>query len=493
MRTESTRELLGWSVALGVSLVAAAQVAASPRSELLFRDGDSLIVAMLSRSLLAGEPLDWAMSSVLFLPEIAVFTGISAVLPIGVNGVLAVNAVVNLLGVYGAVRLAAGRRGAGRAPVAWSVLAVGVFGLLAIAELSPSRDALELASLQLTTTYYSATVVAVMLVIGLARRRLDGSGPWPVAGIALIATAATTSNPLFAVWATVPLTAVLLVGASRTTRRGRMLIPAAALLGGTALGFLARIPFSAWITNTGAGYAQPGQWAQSVDYYTGLLVERMSSAAGMIGTLLTVALIVHAVVRTLRAGSAGERLVAAAGWVLPLLVVVGAIALGTHAARYLQPVAFAPVLALVARPVTVRMPRLLAAVAVVVAALAGALSIPRLVASAQTPDADLDCVTAWIGASGQTGAGQFWTVRLPKAHLHDPARLVQVDHHLNGYAWLVNRTDFAEERVSFLIEDAQSLQWELPVAVVPDEIVQCGRYTILDFAPGALPLGPAHS
>ncbi len=67
-------------------------------------------------------------------------------------------------------------------------------------------------------------------------------------------------------------------------------------------------------------------------------------------------------------------------------------------------------------------------------ALGGILSIPRLAAAAEVADPDLTCVTDWVDASGRTGAGQFWTVRLPKLHLDDPAQLVQVDHELRGYA-----------------------------------------------------------
>ena len=70
---------------------------------------------------------------------------------------------------------------------------------------------------------------------------------------------------------------------------------------------------------------------------------------------------------------------------------------------------------------------------------------------------------------------------------------MQVDHRLNAYAWLVNRTDFAVGEVSFLVEDSQTVQWDLPVSAVPDEVVDCGRYSILDFGDATLPLGPAHS
>lgn len=493
------REAAGWVAAAALAIMVAAQVAASARSTLLFRDGDSLVVAMLARSAQAGEPLDWALSSVLFLPESAAFATLDSLLPLGLTGLLAVNAVVNLLALYGALRLAAGRRRQGFAPVAWSLAALALFGLLAVTEASPSRDALELASLQLTTTYYSSTVVAVVLMVGLLRRALDGgrTAVAPAVAVVAVSAVATLSNPLFAVWGSVSLAVILVFALIRRGDRTRTAALLAALVGGTTAGFLGRIPLSAWIANTGAGYAQPAEWAQSLDYYGGLLGERLSTPGGVFGGLVTVALVAFAIRRTVRAATAGERLAAAAGWMLPLLVVIGAIALGTHAARYLQPVAFAPLLAVVAAPRAPRMPsrpaRQLAAGVGVVLLIGGGLSIPRLSAAAQAPDPDLSCVVDWVDDSGRTGAGQFWTVRLPKAHLEEPERLVQVDHRLNGYAWLVNRADFEVGAVSFLVEDARTVEWDLPVPAVPADVVDCGRYRILDFGAATLPLGPPHS
>lgn len=496
MRRTVVSEFAGWAAALGISTAVAAQVAVSSRSELMFRDGDSLVVAMVARSLQTGGPHDWAMSSVLFLPEAAVFSALSAVLPLDLNGLLAVSAVLNLLVLYGALRLAAGRHGRDSAPVMWSLIALGLFGAVAITEQSASRDALELASLQLTTTYYSWTVIAVIAVIGLSRRALDDDGLLAAIAVAPVAALATLSNPLFGVWATVPLGALLVIGSLRGGRRRRADLLLAVLIGGTALGMLGRIPLSAWIANSGAGYARPDLWMSSLEYYLGLLVSRLSSPLGILGSVIVAGLIALAVVVTRRATSPGERLVAASGWVLPL-VALGAVVLGTHAARYLQPVVFAPLLALVAAPTAVRMSRSaargLAAAAGAVVLAAGALSIPRLDAAAHVPDADLTCVTDWVQASGRTGAGQFWTVRLPKAHLDDPTRLVQVDHRLDAYAWLVDRTDFEVGAVTFLVEDDQSSAWELPVGAIPDEVITCGRYRILDFGNTALPLGPAHS
>ncbi|MCT1478618.1 hypothetical protein [Microbacterium sp. p3-SID336] len=499
------RELAGWAGALAFALIAAGQLAPTARATLLFRDGDSLVVGLIARSILEGASPDWALSSVLFLPESALFTALSAVLPLDVNARLAVAAILNVLLLYGVLRVVAGHRTPGSAPVAWSLVALGAFTALVSTESSASRDALELASLLLTTTYYSATVLGVLLTVGLARRFVDRGrrGRWLLGGIAVTGAVSTLSNPLYAAWGTVPLGVVTVVLAARAAfrrdgrRRQQGLALLAVLSGGTILGFVGRIPFAAWIANTGAGYVQPGRWAESLAGYTGLAAARLSTPGGVLATALVLGLLAAAVVLSRRAPTEGARLVAAVAWVMPLLVLVGAVALGTNAARYLQPLVFAPLLALVAHPVALRVPaRLvrpaLAVVAVVLLAL-GALGAPRLAAAAAAPDRDLRCVTDWVDASGRTGGGQFWTVRLPKLHLQDPARLVQLDHALNGYAWLVDRTDFDVGEVSFLVEDAQTVPWVLPAGAVPEAIAECGRYRILDFRGSPLRIGPAHS
>jgi hypothetical protein len=127
--------------------------------------------------------------------------------------------------------------------------------------------------------------------------------------------------------------------------------------------------------------------------------------------------------------------------------------------------------------------------------VAAAVGVPRIAAAASASDADLECVVEWVEGSGRTGAGQFWTVRLPKAHLADPRALVQVDHQLRGYAWLVNRDDFAVGEVSFLVLDEQSPAFDLPggASVSDARHVSCGRYTIADFGDAGLPLGPQRS
>lgn len=501
MRGTWWREAGGWALAALIAAVTTAQLASTARSELLLRDGDSLVVALLVRSVGDGEPFEWAMSTVLFIPEIVVFAVlwlVGTALSLEVNALLVLNGIVNIVALYGAIRFAAGRRRTRRAPVGWSVVALLAICLIATTETSASRDALELASLITTTTYYAGTVIAVLLSAGLVRRAFDhdSAGRRLPIWLGIVALVSVLSNPLYIGWAAVPLGAILLVAAVYPGARRRALPLLWALSAGSVLGLLARIPLSAWIANDGTGYAQPAMWPESVRYYGDLLALRLSTPLGWAGCLLLVALFVFAVLRSVRADDAGARVLAISAWVVPLVVVIGMVVLGTHAARYLQPVVFLPALALVASPRALRVPRRAAlwatAAASVALVVAAGLSVPRMV-PATRPSADLRCVDDWVSASGRVGAGQFWTVRLPKLHLSDASQLVQVDHQLNAYAWLTNRADFRTREVTFLIEDAQSTPWSLGVDDLPIDAIACGQYTIYDFGTRALPLGPPRS
>src|SRR5690606_14383379 len=156
-----------------------------------------------------GEPFAWIMSSVLFLPEIlllGLLWVVGRVLALDVNAVLLLNAVINLVALYGAIRFAAGRRREGSASIGWSIAALSVFCLLAVPETSPSRDALALASLVTTATCSSATVIAGVRGVAVTRRAFGHADTSRVllVMLAVVASVSTPSIPLCAAWATVP-------------------------------------------------------------------------------------------------------------------------------------------------------------------------------------------------------------------------------------------------------------------------------------------------
>jgi hypothetical protein len=344
-----------------------------------------------------------------------------------------------------------------------------------------------------------------VLTLGIARRVLDGSPRRVglVVALGLVSALSVLSNPLFLLWATAPVVLILLVRWVRS-REVPVLWMAGALAVGAIVGYVGRIPLAPFIANDGLGYIDVTRAGQSAAYYGRLVAELASTPGGAVSLALTAVLLATSVVCSIRLRGTdrpGALVVATAGWVVPLVVVVAAVVLGTNAARYVQPVVYAPIAALVVLPDVLprlrrpawRIAALVTGAAVVVASLA--LGVPRLVTAADRADADLSCVTSWVDASGRTGAGQYWTVRLPKAHVADPRSLVQVDDALRPYDWLVDRADAEVGSVSFLVLDDQSPPFTLPGGVTLSDAttVSCGRYTIADFGDLRLPLGSPRS
>jgi hypothetical protein len=495
---EST--VLVGAVALAVLVVA--HVAVSARGALLFSDGDSMLPVLFVRSFEAGDGQDWAMSSVLFVPELSLFGAIWK-LGLGADWTIAINGVVNLVALYVALRCVAGGWFRSRAGAFGAGGAFAVFAVLALLDRTADRDSLELASLLTTPTYYSATVIAVVASIALVRTALGGRGRpgmW-VAVLALVAVLSVMSNPLYLLWATIPLTMVVVVVAVIDRHRfaGKL---AVVLVAASGFGYALRIPFAPHIANDGLGYVDLGGAGASAGYYGALVGDMFSSVGGAASMLGISGLIATAAYLSHRAWMRRDRpalVVTAAGWVIPVLVVAAAILLGTHAARYLQPVVFAPLAALSIAPALLRLPRGGPVRASVVAAIAStgllvgaSLVIPAIASTVDRPDRDLWCVTNWVDRSGRVGAGQYWSVRLPKAHLDDPRQLVQVDALLQPYNWLVDRTDASVRAVSFLLVDADSIPFALGGPADP-KVIGCGRYQILDFGDRPLALGTPHS
>ncbi|MBI5162125.1 MAG: hypothetical protein HY996_12055 [Micrococcales bacterium] len=510
-------ELGGIGAALSVALLVLAHLADSPRASLLFTDGDSMQLALVASSLRIGQPQEWAFSAVLFLPELAVYLPVAAVVG-DPRAALAVAGTLNWLACYAAYRAVAGGLRMGREhAVLAATVATAVLGAMALAESSADRNALEPASLLMTTTYYSATVVATlgavacalrMLDVGRLHRRRQVVGASAV--LCALVAVAVLSNPIALAWTVIPLAATTVLALLARLPRHRAVLIAAVLASGAAMGLLGRIPFATWITEDGGGKIRPDRAAASAMYYLGLAQQRLVTAPGALELVLVVLLLVTGGVllpRAIRSRRPGEVVLAGMAVLAPLAVLAGAVLLGTAAARYLQPGAFLPPLAVLGalavavrlpRPPRVRVPprRAVAAGVVVLALGLGTVGTASGVVAGRAvarPDPDLACVTRWVDASGQYGAGQFWTVRAPKALVADPRRLIQTDAALNGYAWLVNRADFNRRRVSFLVSSPDSPPFALPrSASDPGGVVRCGRYTITEY-PAGLTLGSAHS
>jgi hypothetical protein len=278
--------------------------------------------------------------------------------------------------------------------------------------------------------------------------------------------------------------------------------PAVVLVGASVLGYLLRLPFATHIANDGLGYIDVTAVGSSAAYYAGLLVGMFTTFTGACSVLGVAGLIVLSIVLTRRAKAhrdLPDLILSIAGWLVPAMVVLIAVALGTHAVRYLQPVVYPPLAAAALTLRHVRLPHLIvtrpnaaATVGAGILAICACLVSSTFVSAVGRPDRDLACVTSWVDQSGRIGAGQYWSVRFPKAHIAHPRQLVRVDALLQPYEWLVDRTNAAVERVSFLVTDSNSTPFDLSGSPHP-KVIGCGRYQILDFGSRTLPLGAPHS
>jgi hypothetical protein len=547
-------EALAALCATALAALLLAHLTASPRVWLLLYDGDSVLPALIAGSVRAEQGADWALSAVAFIPESAVYLALAA-LGLSTQATLALNAVTNLLALYVALRLVAGaalrpaadaalgpavnaapRPEAGAAPPglalgrpALALTAFAVFIGFGLLESSASRETLELATLLATTTYYSAAVIGTVLGLALLVRVLAPAreearperGARAAAVLLTVITALSVmSNPIVGLWFVAPLLA-LTAGALATglASRPRVAAAALALVAGSTIGAVLRLPLGGLLTEGPGDKLRPGAFAASARYYADLLAQRWVDGGWpvVLAVAVLLALGTTATIAAVRARRLGPALVATASWLIPLASVLGAVVLGTQSPRYLQPVLFAPVLAVLALPVLVdtvlarnrrasartrRMPagrragRLAsAAAAVVLTALVALGGISAVTGARQLDavDASVGCVVDWVEASARTGVGTFWTVRAPKAYLADPRRLVQVDAQLNGYAWLVNREDFVADRASFVVVSDEGGPVAVPSGLPKPERVDCGRYTILDYGRAVLEIGPARS
>jgi hypothetical protein len=507
-------EAMGGSIAVLLALVAVWHLAVSGRSWLLFYDADSVLPALIHSSLTVGQAPHWSLSAVLFLPETALYLLVTLVAP-GVKAALAINGALNFLLLYGALRWTArlALTTSSRAQqVAGSVLALGAIVALSLLDSSSAWDAAELPSLLGTTTYYSATLLALTVAPGLAAaasRLRSRTANRAAIALGAISAVSALNNPLYLGWVAAPLVVALLVVA------GRRLLPwrgwaraAIALAAGSAVGLLLRIPFAPFIARDTGGYADPGQALHVLfGYYVRLTVERASSvegAASLGGAAVVIALAAVLLVRAIRRGDGDTAVLAAFGCLAPPIVLIGAVALGTSAYRYLEPCYFAPLVALVALPgrlpvafnraPTVRR-RPVMALAALTAVGISVVAGTQIAAATERTDSSISCLTSWVTASHRIGAGRFFTIRGPKAYLADPRQLVQVNRSFDGYLWLVNRDDYVVQRVSFVVSDSTTAPPAVhPVAGAPrPTITTCGRYTITDYGSPVLPIGPLTS
>lgn len=507
-RLRSGQEALGALVALALSVIALRHVVATARVDLLWYDGDSVLLPLVQRSMQLGQPFEWAMSPALFFfPELPVYL-LCSVVTATPQQALALNGVLVLLAVYVLVRAAANelmpaaRRSA---RIAVSAVALGFVTLLVLTESSATATSLELASLLLTTTYYYGAVLAMLgtAVLVLRAVRLGRASTTVLVVLGLLAACTTASNPLYVPWSAAPVVVtLLLLAAARRLPWRPVLLLAAVVTAGSVVGYLLRIPLRPFVSLDPSTYVQPSRAGETLGFFAALTDDRAGSAAGDAGLLLLfvgVLLSVGGTVWAWRVRTSRTVLVAAA---LPLVTVVavsaGVVVAGSETPRYLEPIVTAPLLALVAvaelartavRATQVHRPRRGVRVVLAVAAtgvlLAGTATTPGTVhAVAQARYGPAGCLDRWADGRDVVGVGQFWTVRPLATYSSTNVQLLQVRDTFQTYPWLVDLGAYRNADPTFVVIGSGDV-WTTAVEDslgAPASITHCSGFDVYDYA-----------
>ncbi len=292
-----------------------------------------------------------------FFPELPVYLLCSLVTATPQQA-LALNGVLVLLAVYALVRAAANElmpaaRRSARITV--SALALGFVTAIVLTEYTATATSLELGSLLLTTTYYYGALLAMLgtAVLALRAVRTGRASATVLVVTGLVAACTTASNPLLraVVGGTRRRDLVLLSLARRVPWRPTVWM-SGALVAGSVVGYLLRIPLAPFVSLDPSTYVHPEQAGRTLAFFAALTDDRAGSARATPSCCCSsrgVVLAVGGTVWAWRVRTARTVLVAT---VLPLVTVVavsvGVVVAGSQTPRYLEPIVTVPLLALVA-------------------------------------------------------------------------------------------------------------------------------------------------
>jgi hypothetical protein len=510
--------VVGALIAISLSVAALRHVISTDRVRLFWYDGDSVLLPLVERSMRLGMPFEWAMSPALFFfPEIPVYLVCAAVTSTP-QAALALNGVLVLLALYVLVRVVAAQLmpDASRVVrVVVSVLALGIVTLLVLTESGAVASSLELASLLLFTTYYYGVVLAMLGTTALALRALRSASravpttAWTALVVmTLLAVCTTASNPLYVPWSAAPvLVTVLLLAIVRRVPRRLLAELSIALVGGSVVGYLLRIPLRPFVSLDPSTYVHPERAGPTLGWFAALTDARAATSLGdaeLLLLFLGFAAGVAGMVWAYRVRSSRTVLMACTlSTVTVLAVSVGVVVAGSETPRYLEPIVVAPLVAFVALAELTRAhigrTRLARAgrgvrglVAVVAACLLvmGAAVVPTTVGAVRAATyAPAACLTKWVDGRHVQGVGQFWTVRPLATYATPSAGLLQVTDRFRAYAWMTNLAAYRDARPTYVLIGSRDI-WPTPVQDRlgdPAVIVHCDGYDIYDYAgtPGA--------
>ncbi|MFT4028599.1 MAG: hypothetical protein QM675_01885 [Protaetiibacter sp.] len=513
-------------VAFG-GLVALGHFATSSWAQMMLYDADSLVLPLVEKSMHAGQPFQWVFSSQLFIfPEGLVY-GISSIATDDPRVVLAINLVLNLVGLYLLLRVTThllARRSRHRfLEISAALVATGLFGAFVLLEPQPHIGGSTIASLYLLSTYYYGVIMVGLAVVALvlwATSTFGGVRPtrpraigYAVAAF-LIVGVATMSDPLVLMQVIAPVGLALLVLWFAARIDGRTLL----LLGGVlaaagVVGFLARRLLRAYVQAEVGSYLALSQIPDSAKLHLDALLETLETPQGTLKLLLAggvilvslalfaTALFVQARPRLAGRITTAEFFLSAFVSISTLSLPIGEVLSGSLTTRYLEPLFVFPLLVMIAigvkamrwmllsvdradlrRSLAVYSSGVMVAGSAVVI-VCGVLAIPPTGEMLRGDTYTLsDCLDEELDGTDANAVATFWLARPLELYGSQDGIVAQVSNDLEPFPWMNNLDDYDREfsyvlidRIGFVTEDSVAGLGE------PVSVTSCGAYDVLDY------------
>lgn len=515
MRTE----LIGVLAAVSLACIGLLHVLFTPRVHFLYDYGDSMVGPILYNALHSGDLFSWYTSPTLFIPEMAQYLAVTAIVP-DAHWAVAITGVMNFVGIYLATRLlvnvgvpAVSRRGQVALAVTGLALFVG-FGFLEVGStgFAVLGHALQMFTLSYTLPHYSATLIATLLTVALAglwlRPQSRAWRAWVGAALVLTVGVTVTSNPLFIVWALVPVAVAFAWALIRNiTDRPllwRMLSFGVLAVAAAGLGMFGRKLLAQWIVTDGASYIHRHYEVETLKGYWHQIQAFASTPLGFAEAVLYAILFVLIAVVTvlgLRERAPHRVLLTVYVGATALMTTVGTVLVGQAAPRYSLPAltfitVMLPVFAWWWIPSVRRMPiseRAWRQASRVIAVVTVAIVVVTGIAVSNQRSEGAECLQSWIdeqdSAEPLVGAGGFWTSRRLAAYLPEQT-ILQVYSNM-PLLWQNNGGSYlGRDRIDYVVvapqDDAGA---EIPDHAEvfrsnfgePASITQCTDFEIWDY------------
>lgn len=528
-------ELLPLLAILSGFIIEARHIATTAWADTFFNNSDSLTLALIHQSIRLKEPMNWILSSQIFLFPEAVIYAIASIFSTNFRVILIVNSLLICLLIYLILRFIflqfSNNKMLARL---FAVLCTMFVIMLTILE---TRNMANVVTPLLMTTYYYGVVLmalaSISLIIG-GLKALDGRATKPVSQalrlvlLVLISFLTMLSNPMFLLQFVAPLTAVAVIGwlINRLNLRQTIFILIPQYIG-SLLGVLASNLFFTKLYSPSGGlgsYLHLDNIDGTLSFGKIMIKQMLSSGNQGIELVLLISIsaaslfgflwVTHMSTKTPETrhdafGPSAYLIVSFAG-LAPLMIFCGVVLTGNPTLRYLLPLCVYPLLGLAPfvrnfeflLKFKVLKPLLISAVVLLLltAVLSNPFNTVKAVGSYYPPD--VRCMDEHLKNTPNTsGIAQFWRARGLQLNSRQGLKVIQVDGALNQFDWLYNSADYYRYSVSFVIVDhiprtsyepdvSDSSAFTIDGSTVrnllgkPSEIYSCHNFDIYTYAEG---------